>query len=96
MVRRAVLAFTSMVLLAGCPRQALFVVLPDAEGSGVGAITIEEGATATTLDQPMRLQSRAPAALRQPRKPREISPRSSGVRSRRSRSCRITFASTSS
>jgi hypothetical protein len=27
-----------MVLLAGCPRQALFVVLPNAEGGGVGAI----------------------------------------------------------
>ncbi|HEX9536455.1 MAG TPA: OmpA family protein [Stellaceae bacterium] len=41
-----------MVLLAGCPRQALFVVLPNAEGGGVGAITVEGGKTVTTLDQP--------------------------------------------
>jgi outer membrane protein OmpA-like peptidoglycan-associated protein len=41
-----------MLLLAGCPRQALFVVLPNAEGSGVGAITVEDGKTVTTLDQP--------------------------------------------
>jgi outer membrane protein OmpA-like peptidoglycan-associated protein len=41
-----------MVLLAGCPRQALFVVLPNAEGGGVGAITIDDGKTMTALDQP--------------------------------------------
>ena len=41
-----------MVLLAGCPRQALFVVLPNAEGDGVGAITVEDGKTLTILDQP--------------------------------------------
>ena len=67
MMSRAVLAFASMALLSGCPRQALFVVLPDAEGSGVGAITIEEGVTATTLDQPYaaaesRAGSTAPTA----------------------------------
>jgi outer membrane protein OmpA-like peptidoglycan-associated protein len=49
---RTILAAASMLLLAGCPRQALFVVLPDAEGSGVGAITVEDGKTVTTLDQP--------------------------------------------
>jgi outer membrane protein OmpA-like peptidoglycan-associated protein len=52
MMRRALPAFASIVLLAGCPRQALFVVLPNAEGGGVGAITVEEGKTATTLEQP--------------------------------------------
>ena len=51
MMRRATLALVSIVLLAGCPRQALFVVLPNAEGGG-GAITVEEGETLTTLDQP--------------------------------------------
>ncbi|HKM74103.1 MAG TPA: OmpA family protein [Stellaceae bacterium] len=52
MKRRAILALASMVLLAGCPRQALFVVLPNAEGSSVGAITVDDGKTVTTLDQP--------------------------------------------
>jgi outer membrane protein OmpA-like peptidoglycan-associated protein len=52
MMRRTIPALASMVLLAGCPRQALFVVLPNAEGGGVGAITVEEGKTVTTLDQP--------------------------------------------
>jgi outer membrane protein OmpA-like peptidoglycan-associated protein len=56
-----------MVLLAGCPRQALFVVLPNAEGGGVGAITVEDGKTATILDQPYataesRAGSTAPTA----------------------------------
>ena len=52
MMRRTIPALASMVLLAGCPRQALFVVLPNAEGGGVGAITVEDGKTATILDQP--------------------------------------------
>ena len=39
------------VMLAGCTRQALFVVLPNEEG-GVGAITVDDGKTVTTLDQP--------------------------------------------
>ncbi len=52
MMRRTIPALASLLLLAGCPRQALFVVLPNAEGGGVGAITVEEGETATTLDQP--------------------------------------------
>ena len=52
MTRRTILAFGLMVLLAGCARQALFVVLPNAEGGGVGAITIDDGNTVTTLDQP--------------------------------------------
>jgi outer membrane protein OmpA-like peptidoglycan-associated protein len=41
-----------MILLAGCPRQALFVVLPNAEGGGTGAITVDDGKTVTALDQP--------------------------------------------
>ena len=64
---RTILAIASMLLLAGCPRQALFVVLPNAEGSGVGAITVEDGKTVTTLDQPYataksRAGSTAPTA----------------------------------
>jgi len=67
MMRRTIPALASMVLLAGCPRQALFVVLPNAEGGGVGAITVEDGKTATTLDQPYataeaRAGSTAPTA----------------------------------
>jgi peptidoglycan-associated lipoprotein len=52
MTQRTILALASMVLLAGCPRQALFVVLPNAEGGGTGAITVDDGKTVTTLDQP--------------------------------------------
>jgi outer membrane protein OmpA-like peptidoglycan-associated protein len=52
MMPRTILALAAMALLAGCPRQALFVVLPNAEGAGVGAITVEDGKTVTTLDQP--------------------------------------------
>src|SRR6516162_1836744 len=52
MIRRTILTLASMVLLTGCPRQALFVVLPNAEGGGTGAITIDDGKTVTTLDQP--------------------------------------------
>jgi outer membrane protein OmpA-like peptidoglycan-associated protein len=52
MMPRTIPALASLVLLAGCPRQELFVVLPNAEGGGVGAITVEDGKTATTLDQP--------------------------------------------
>jgi outer membrane protein OmpA-like peptidoglycan-associated protein len=52
MTWRAIPALASILLLVGCPRQALFVVLPNAEGGGVGAITVEDGKTVTTLDQP--------------------------------------------
>jgi len=67
MMWRTILALASMVLLAGCPRQALFVVLPNAEGGGVGAITVEDGKTVTTLDKPFataeaRADSTAPTA----------------------------------
>lgn len=48
---RALLALACTVLLAGCPRQALYVVLPNEEG-GAGAITVDDGRTVTTLDQP--------------------------------------------
>jgi outer membrane protein OmpA-like peptidoglycan-associated protein len=70
MMRRTIPALASMVLLAGCPRQALFVVLPNAEGGGVGAITVEDGKTATILDQPnataeARAGSTAPTAENQ-------------------------------
>lgn len=49
---RLFLACACLALLAGCPRQALFVVLPNAEGGGVGAITVEDGKSVTVLDQP--------------------------------------------
>jgi outer membrane protein OmpA-like peptidoglycan-associated protein len=67
MIWRTVPALASLFLLAGCPRQALFVVLPNAEGAGVGSITVEDGKTATTLDQPYataeaRAGSTAPTA----------------------------------
>jgi outer membrane protein OmpA-like peptidoglycan-associated protein len=48
---RPLIAFACAVLLAGCPRQALFVVLPNEEGRA-GAITVDDGKTVTTLDQP--------------------------------------------
>jgi hypothetical protein len=49
MTRRTILAFASMVLLAGCPRQALFVVLPDAESGGTGAIIVDDGKTVLAI-----------------------------------------------
>ena len=52
MMWRRILTLGSMVLLVGCPRQALFAVLPNAEGGGVGAITVDDGKTVTALDQP--------------------------------------------
>jgi len=64
-MRRAILALGSMILLTGCPRQALFVVLPNAGDGGVGAITVEEGETATTLEQPYATaESRAGSTAR--------------------------------
>jgi outer membrane protein OmpA-like peptidoglycan-associated protein len=48
---RLIIALACTVLLAGCPRQALFVVLPSEDG-GAGAITVDDGKTVTTLDQP--------------------------------------------
>jgi outer membrane protein OmpA-like peptidoglycan-associated protein len=50
-MRRLAIALACTILLAGCPRQALFVVLPGEEG-GAGAITVDDGQTMTTLDQP--------------------------------------------
>jgi len=50
-MRRSIIALACTIMLAGCPRQALFVVLPS-EGGGVGAITVDDGKTVTTLDQP--------------------------------------------
>jgi outer membrane protein OmpA-like peptidoglycan-associated protein len=49
-MRRPIIALACTILLAGCPRQALFVVLPNEEG-GAGAITVDDGKTLTTLDQ---------------------------------------------
>lgn len=51
-IPRLFYALACTTFLAGCPRQALFVVLPDAEGGGTGAITIDDGKSVTTLDRP--------------------------------------------
>jgi outer membrane protein OmpA-like peptidoglycan-associated protein len=51
-MRRLVVALACTVFLAACPRQTLFVVLPNTEGVGTGAITIDDGESMTTLDQP--------------------------------------------
>jgi outer membrane protein OmpA-like peptidoglycan-associated protein len=50
-MRRLAIALACTILLAGCPRQALFVVLPG-EGGRAGAITVDDSKTVTTLDQP--------------------------------------------
>lgn len=50
-MRRPLKALACIIFLAGCPRQALFVVLPNQDG-GSGAITVDDGKTVTTLDQP--------------------------------------------
>jgi outer membrane protein OmpA-like peptidoglycan-associated protein len=50
-MHRSIIALACTIMLAGCPRQALYVVLPS-EGGGVGAITVDDGKTVTTLDQP--------------------------------------------
>ncbi len=50
-MRLSIIALACTMLLTGCPRQALFVVLPSEDG-GAGAITIDDGKTVTTLDQP--------------------------------------------
>jgi OmpA-OmpF porin, OOP family len=50
-MHRTIIALVCTVMLAGCPRQALYVVLPG-ESGGAGAITVDDGKTVTTLDQP--------------------------------------------
>jgi OOP family OmpA-OmpF porin len=50
---RFCLALSALILLTGCPRQELFVVLPNADGrAGAGKITVSAGTTKTVLDQP--------------------------------------------
>ena len=52
-MRRLALLALALVALAGCPRQELYVVLPNADGRpGAGKISVNEGNTATVLDQP--------------------------------------------
>ncbi len=49
---RFCLALSALVLLTGCPRQELFVILPNADGrAGAGKITISAGTTKTVLNQ---------------------------------------------
>jgi len=50
-MHRSLTALACLTILAGCPRQALFVVLPSQEG-GVGAVSVDDGKTVTTLDRP--------------------------------------------
>jgi outer membrane protein OmpA-like peptidoglycan-associated protein len=43
----------ALLALTGCPRQELYVVLPNADGRpGAGAISVIEGSTTTVLNQP--------------------------------------------
>lgn len=43
----------ALLTLTGCPRQELYVVLPNADGRpGAGAISVTEGSARTVLDQP--------------------------------------------
>ena len=51
-MRPILLALGLLTLLGACQREALFVVLPNADGS-VGAITVDDGKTKTTLDRPL-------------------------------------------
>lgn len=48
---RALIAVACALLLAGCARQALFVVLPNAETGEVGAITVAQDGSETTLNR---------------------------------------------
>jgi|1185.fasta_scaffold160262_2 outer membrane protein OmpA-like peptidoglycan-associated protein len=50
---RLPLLVAALLALTGCPRQELYVVLPNADGRpGAGQITVMEGTTATVLNQP--------------------------------------------
>jgi outer membrane protein OmpA-like peptidoglycan-associated protein len=49
---RAVFALACALLLSGCPRQELFVVLPSATGGKIGGITVDDGQHVTLLDKP--------------------------------------------
>src|SRR5207249_191078 len=52
MYRLALLA-AALLALTGCPRQELYVVLPNADGRpGAGQISVIEGNTTTVLNQP--------------------------------------------
>jgi len=53
MMRRQLLPLLLLMSLGACmQRQALFVVLPNADGS-VGAITVDDGKNTATLDRPL-------------------------------------------
>ena len=52
-MRRLALLALALLALTGCPRKELYVVLPNADGRpGAGKISVNEGNTATVLDQP--------------------------------------------
>jgi outer membrane protein OmpA-like peptidoglycan-associated protein len=52
LIVRKVLAFGLLLALSACAsRQALFTVLPNADGSS-GAVTVDDGQNSVTLDQP--------------------------------------------
>jgi OmpA-OmpF porin, OOP family len=52
-MRRLALLALALLALNGCQRQELYVVLPNADGRpGAGKISVNEGNSATVLDQP--------------------------------------------
>ena len=59
-MRRGLFALACAGLLTGCPRQALYVVLPSATGAATGGITVNDGNTVRLLDRPYEaVESRA-------------------------------------
>lgn len=51
-MRTPLFGLSLLIGLGACQPQALFVVLPNADGT-VGAITVDDGKTKTTLDRPL-------------------------------------------
>ena len=72
-MRHLVLLALALFTLTGCPRQELYVVLPNADGRpGAGKISVSEGNTATVLDQPFAsAESRGDRAAAIPPDPTE-------------------------
>lgn len=52
-MRRWLLVAEALLGLTGCPRQEMFMVMPNADGSpGSGAITVSDGRGSMTIDRP--------------------------------------------
>jgi len=73
-MRRLALLALALFALTGCPRQELYVVLPNADGRpGAGKISVGEGNTATVLDQPFAsAEARGGRAAAIPPDPKEV------------------------